>query len=145
SGRRVGNLRIVLPTRQSTDFVWTWYSDLLVREKALEILIEAEITGFVTNPAEARYRNGETAADTVREMVVTGWGGMAQLSSGIHFDEEEACAGCGMLRYTGLTHSENLIDESQWDGSDIFMVWPLPKFQIVTERFVDVVRKHRLT
>lgn len=145
SGRRIGDLRIILADCKPTDFVWTWYSDLLIGEKALEILTKAEITGFVTRPAATRYRNGEKTQETIREVVVTGWAGMARPESGIHFDAEQSCAACGMLRYTGLKHSEKLIDEDQWDGSDIFIVWPLPAFPIVTQRFMDIVREHNLT
>lgn len=145
SGRRIGSLRIILSTRKPADFVWTWYSDLLIGTRALELLNDAKITGFTTKPAVAFYRDGQEAPEKRYEIVVTGWGGLARPESGIHFDEEQSCSACGMLQYTGLENPELLCAEDQWDGSDIFMVWPLPAFPLVTERFVDVVRQHRLS
>jgi hypothetical protein len=38
-----------------------------------------------------------------------------------------------------------LIDDSQWDGSDFFMVWPLPLFHFVSERAARVMLEHDLT
>ena len=37
-----------------------------------------------------------------------------------------------------------MIDASQWDGSDFFIVWPLPLYVFVTSRVVQVIRDHRL-
>ena len=145
SGKRIGDLRIVLPNAKPADFVWTWYSDLLIGERALALLTEAKITGFETRPAETRHKNGKKPPGTFREVVVTGWGGVAPPASGIRYDEEQSCTTCGMLRYTGLEHAEELVDESQWDGSDIFIIWPLPAYLIVSDRFVNLIRKHRLS
>jgi hypothetical protein len=145
AGKRLGDLRIVLPNRKPDDFVWTWYSDLLIGENAIAILRRAKITGFMTKPVEAHFRNGEKTSEGFRELVVTGWGGMARPESGIQLDQKQSCDVCGMLRYTGLKYPQEIVDESQWDGSDIFMVWPLPAYPIVTRRFVDIVREHRLS
>ena len=38
-----------------------------------------------------------------------------------------------------------LIDASKWDGSDFFMVWPLPLFIFVTDRVVRAIHDSRLT
>jgi len=70
---------------------------------------------------------------------------MAKPESGIRLDESKSCAVCGSLQYTDLTDATQLIDESKWDGSDFFMVWPMPKFVFVTERVVNVIREHHLT
>ena len=70
---------------------------------------------------------------------------MAKSESGIRLDEAKSCSVCGHLRYTELLNAEQLIDESKWDGSDFFMVWPLPKYVFVTERVVNVIREHHLT
>jgi hypothetical protein len=32
-----------------------------------------------------------------------------------------------------------MFDASQWDGSDVFMIWPLPKFLFVTERVAQIL------
>jgi hypothetical protein len=37
------------------------------------------------------------------------------------------------------------VDPAQCDGSDFFMVWPIPKFVFVTEAVADCVRDYQLT
>lgn len=142
SGKRIGDLEVVLPDGAG-DFVWTWYRDLLVQESALEILTNADLTGFVTRPVTARYKR-KTITPRMWEIVITGWGGMARPESGVRLDAEQSCDACGHLRYSGLRHPEQLVDETQWDGSDVFMVWPLPLYPLVTRRFMAVVREHGL-
>jgi hypothetical protein len=66
-----------------------------------------------------------------------GWAGVARPESGIRLIE--ACPGCGYKRYSGLQEVEQLIDWGQWSGEDFFMVWPLPKFRLVTRRVADVL------
>ena len=48
------------------------------------------------------------------------------------------------MKYSDIKNASRLIDEAQWDGSDFFMVWPLPRFVFVTQRVVDCIRDHRL-
>ncbi len=56
-----------------------------------------------------------------------------------------SCPDCGLLVYSSFTNPSELIDTSLWDGSDVFMVWPLPKFIFVSERVAQLVRNHHLT
>jgi hypothetical protein len=60
-------------------------------------------------------------------------------------DTKESYECCGHLVYTPLTDPSRLIDPTRWDGSDMFMVWPLPKFIFVTERVARFVEQHELT
>ena len=50
------------------------------------------------------------------------------------------CEACHRAKYTDPNHPELMIDPSQWDGSDLFVIWPLPRFIFVTERVVDLIR-----
>jgi hypothetical protein len=36
-------------------------------------------------------------------------------------------------------------DDKQWDGSDVFIVWPMPCFVFVSERVANCIRDHQLT
>ena len=49
------------------------------------------------------------------------------------------------MNYSDFTNPEFLIDESQWDGSDFFMVWPLPRFIFVSNRGPRLICRHELT
>ena len=161
-GRRVGRLDVFLTSRRIGDFVWTWYSDCLIRDSSLSLLRDEGLTGFDVRPVQAHMKTrarrpdpcdenpGLKERDAVEveipklwELVVTGWGGMARPESGVHLVQE--CSECGLLTYTTYKDPALLVDERQWDGSDFFMVWPLPMYILVTQRVVNVIRSHRLT
>jgi hypothetical protein len=48
------------------------------------------------------------------------------------------------LKYTHWTHGSKLVDELAWDGSDFFMVWPLPKFIFAADRVRSFITKQEL-
>lgn len=144
-GRRTTDLSIVLP-RVVEDFVWTWLSECMIQQRVLDLFRQAGFTGFEVKPVKARFRGKSTRVPPVLwELIVTGWGGMAPPESGIHLLEEKSCKVCGHLRYSGLTNPERLIDERKWDGSDFFIVWPLPNYRFVSERVADFIGKQGLT
>jgi hypothetical protein len=101
------------------------------------VLTETKITGFTTRAARAAIKKTGVTLN-VAELMVTGWGGMADARSGIR--EKERCSGCGHIRYTEISDPMHIVDPATWDGSDIFMVWPMPKYRFVTQRFVEIVR-----
>jgi hypothetical protein len=138
------DLNVVLSDGPVEDFVWTWYSECLMQDRTLELLRKHQFTGFETKPVIARFEKGAEDPPRLWELVVTGWAGMAKPESGIHLDKAKSCAGCDHLTYTGLLDAAQLIDEGKWDGSDFFMVWPLPRFIFVTERVVRVIRENHL-
>ncbi len=144
-GKRLTDLNIVLPDDEVDDFVWTWQSECMVQNRTLELLRSCGLTGFVVKPVLARFVRSAKAVPQLWELVLTGWGGMAKSEAGIHLDELKSCPECGLLQYTGLSNARQLIDETKWDGSDFFMVWPLPRYVFVTERVIRIVREHRLT
>jgi hypothetical protein len=144
SGRRVSDLSVVLPGTTIDDFIWTWQSDCLIQDRALKLFQERGFTGFQVKPARARFKRAETGqAPTLWELVVTGWAGMAPAESGIRV--KQRCPACGHTTYTGCAVPARLIDESQWDGSDFFIVCPLPKFKFVTSRVAESIREAELT
>jgi hypothetical protein len=134
-----------LPDGDVEDFVWTWYSECLVQDRTLELLRSSGLTGFELKPVKARFKKSTGRPPRLWEMVVTGWAGMAKPESGIHLDESKSCPACGHLRYTGLINARQLIDETEWDGSDFFMVWPIPRFIFVSEAVVRLFRERGLT
>jgi len=137
-----------LPNRPVDDVIWTWESTCLITERVVKIFREAGLTGYELKPATVRFKKQpDKKAPKVWELVVTGWGGMAPPESGIRLVESRHCEGCGRLklRYKGPCDPTLLIDESQWDGSDFFFVWPFPKFRFVNERVAALVRSEKIT
>jgi hypothetical protein len=131
-GDRSPQLSVVLPTPPAQQLVWTWHAELLIQEMVATMLLEEGFGTFELRNAKARFPCGISEAPTFSEFIVKGWGGIARPESGIELTEH--CEQCGRTKYSGLTHPERLMDPVQWDGSDIFIVWPLPKFIFITDR-----------
>jgi len=136
-GRRREKLDLIIPCSRPPDFIFTWMSECLIQSSVLSELKHNQITGFETRPAHAIVKKTGAILD-VAELVVTGWGGIADERSGIR--EIERCPECGFVRYSGVSDPTHILNPASWDGSDIFMVWPLPLYRFVTERFVQLVR-----
>ncbi|QNN23978.1 hypothetical protein HED60_17435 [Planctomycetales bacterium ZRK34] len=143
-GKRLSNLSIVLQNRKVHDFEWTWHNECLIQDHVLELFQRFGITGFDVKPVNTRLKHSsEHKPPKLWELVVTGWAGMTPPESGIKLVKH--CQGCGFLTYSGCEDTEKLIDVSQWDGNDFFMVWPLPGFIFVTNRVAQIIHDNGLT
>lgn len=159
-GRRLTDLSVRLTSTVVSDFVWTWHSECLIRDHVLAAFREQGFTGFDVRSVAARYKRrgdrrdpcddnpgvetrvaSQTEVPRLWELVVTGWGGAAPPESGVHL--ASTCDACGLLVYSGITDPQRLIDASQWDGSDFFMVWPLPLYIFVTDRVAEFIERRR--
>ena len=142
-GRRLTDLSVTLPGGAVQDFVWTWYSECLLQDHVLELFRSNGFTGFEVKPVKAEFKRAtDRKPPRLWEMVVTGWGGFAPPESG--FRVIRHCEACGHTVYSGCTNPDKIIDASQWDGSDFFIVWPLPRYIFVTSRVVQAIRDNRL-
>lgn len=143
SNRRVGDLNVLLPARKPKDFVWTWYSECMVHDHVLKMLKKEGFTGFDVKPVKVAYKNKKATLPVPKlwELQITGWGGMAHSESGIK--ELINCKGCGRLKYTHWTEGAKLIDPTTWDGSDFFIIWPMPKYVFVTDRVRSLILKQK--
>jgi hypothetical protein len=143
-GKRLTDLSVTLRGGKNDDFVWTWLSDCLIQDHVLKLFQKNGFTGFEVKPVKAKFRRkSELPVPKLWELIVTGWAGMAPPESGIKLVER--CEGCGHTVYSGCSNPNALIKESQWDGSDFFMVWPLPRFIFVTDRVVQTISNNNLT
>jgi uncharacterized protein CXXCG len=141
-GKRLTDLSVTLPRNSVDDIVWTWCSECLLTDRVLELFRAAGLTGFEVKPVKARYERADTEPPRLWELVVTGWAGMAPPDSGIKLIRH--CEVCGIKVYSGPTDLEHVISPSQWDGSDFFIVWPMPKFVFITDRVVQAIRDNGL-
>lgn len=142
AGPRLGNLSVDLPIDFERDFIWTWHSDCLVTKHAVEVFNENRLTGFETRPVTARFRQSLLDPPELFELCVTGWAGIAPLASGVRLIER--CEYCGLLVYSNFRDPSKLIDPALWDGSDVFMVWPLPRFVLLSDRAKRVIERSDL-
>jgi hypothetical protein len=136
-GRRLSTLSVTLPADPIDDFIWTWQSECLIQEHVRRLLEARCFSGFQAKPVKARFERDNKKTPILWEMIVTGWGGMAASGSGIRLLEH--CYGCGHLRYSKVSNPEMLIDEAQWEGSDFFIVWPLPRYIFITDRVAQSI------
>lgn len=143
-GNRSDPLGIVLSDKAPTDFVWTWYSDCLIQDHVLAEFKNQKVSGYNVKPVRARYRSGMKAfPPKLWEFVTTGWSGVASPRSGVKIRLK--CPYCELLLYSGYKTSKNLIDINQWDGSDIFMVWPYPRYIFITEKVAKIIKSNNYT
>lgn len=141
-GKRLSDLDVVVTCKSPPGIIFTWASACLVQKKTVQIFKDEGLTGFLTRPAQARVQSNGRALE-VSELTITGWSGMAPEASGIR--EVERCPACGHLRYSGLEEPRELLDVGKWDGSDFFMVWPLPMYRFVTARVAEVCRRYKIS
>jgi len=142
-GKRLTDLSVTLSGSNTQDFVWTWQSECLLTDSVLELFKAEGFTGFEIKPVKARYKKSKNTPPRLWELVVTGWAGIAPPETGINLVEH--CEPCHMRRYSTCLHLDKLIDASQWDGSDFFMVWPLVRYIFITDRVAEMIRSQRLT
>ncbi|MBX3329346.1 MAG: hypothetical protein KF722_03010 [Nitrospira sp.] len=144
AGKRITDLSVILPNAPVEDVVWTWYSECLVQDHILRLFQRYQLTGYEVKPVQARFkRPSGDSPPTLWELVVTGWAGMAAPDSGVK--QIEYCPACRLRSYSPYTDASRLIDSRQWDGSDLFMVWPLPRYIFVSDRVVEILRNHTVS
>lgn len=130
--RRVGPLSVRLAHNlRDETMIWCWIEGLVIHRRLLTEFEQHRLTGFRTQPAAVRFSDNSISNDYL-EFVVTGWAGLARQESGIQL--RDSCPACHWKKYSGIANYEKLIDWDQWTGDDFFIVWPMPKFILMTER-----------
>lgn len=143
AGRRLDNPSIALQSRTLDDFEWTYLTECLIQDHVLTLFRESGLTGFDVKPVELQFKKPRGGAPPkLWELAVTGWGGVAHPESGIRLDK--VCCDCDFLHYSRITNPEKVFDVLQWDGSDFFMVWPLPRFILISDRAANFIRAAQL-
>jgi hypothetical protein len=132
-------IKAIGPIHRMTDIEWTVYHDLLIERDIVEKLQAAQFSGIEFRPAELYTTTETPIGREVFHLKVTGWGGMASPESGIHVIKE--CPQCKRRVFSGFTDPEKLFTGDAWDGSDFFIIWPMPKFIFVTDRVADWIIK----
>lgn len=141
--RRPQPLAVVAPVRPRTDFQWTHYGECVVHAGVKEAFESAELSGVRFSPVLTYTTTGDQFGSELFELSATGWGGVAPSESGVRV--VEACESCGRRVFSRYTSPAQVFDLEQWDGSDVFVVWPLPRYLITIGRVRDVILKHRFS
>lgn len=143
SGGRTTDLSVFLPSTRLTDCIWTWYSELMVQDHVLTFLRDHRLTGFTVKKVQARFKK-PTSIQPPRlwEIEILGWGGMASDNAGL--ETIEYCPACQHRVFT-VANPAKMIDPTRWDGSDFFMVWPLPSQIFVSDKAASLLRNARFS
>ncbi len=143
AGKRIGDLRVDLPSSKVPHFIATILGDWIITDEVAKLFEGAGFTGYELKPVtvDKVRRGNKQEVPQLWELIITGLGGDAHPKSGINLKYE--CSACGYSKYSGFTKGL-YIDATQWDGSDFFYVWPLPKFVIVAERVKKYIESHKL-
>lgn len=123
---------------QATDFLWASLVHIIcVSSRVVELLTEHQITGWDTYPVEVYGRKGEPLPGYYG-FAVTGPECRRDRSRSQIVDKPAPTPeGRGYRVYKGL-----YFDETQWDGSDLFLVRPCT---VVTERLYRLLKKARIS
>lgn len=134
------------------DFTWTWYGQCLIQDRVLQMLRDEGFTGFQVHPVSANWKrppkrglpaNGVPEIPIIWELIPLGWGGVAPEESGMHLVRVDPATGRKV--YSKYTDPAKLVDEGQWDGSDFFILWPLPGHMFVSDRVAQFIKREDLT
>jgi len=138
AGRRLGEFTALVDPRAIRDFTWIGAYEVLISPKVLRLFDKHRVTGFDAKPVKVTYPEDiEVAPPELFSLVVTGWGGFVSAAAGTRL--KEWCHGCGYNKYV-IADPSQLIDAAAWDGSDIFVVWPLPVYRFASDRLAEILR-----
>lgn len=145
AGRRVTDLFLDVVSRKVVDFSATMLSDVVITDRALKVLQDAGLTGFVVAPTKVTTLPAGLDSATIPrlwEFVVVGKAGPAHEDSGIV--TLRRCDECGLVRYSAFSQGI-VVNTATYDGSDFFVVEEYPKYILVSERAKSVIEAKQLT
>ena len=138
NGDRIGNLKVKLAGKKYGDFLWT-FLDWIITEEVVKIFRDNKISGYKLKPVEITNRK---LPYKLNELIVTGKGGDAHADSGICLKGK--CDYCS-LKYYSAFENGIIVNENNWDGSDLFTVTGYPGYNLITEKVKDLIVEHKLT
>lgn len=134
------------------DFTWTWYCQCIIQDRVLQMFRNEGFTGFQVHPISAKWKrrpkiakhciDNVDAIPKLWELIPIGWGGVAPEESGVHLLRIRPSD--RRRTYSKFTDPSRLISESQWDGSDFFILWPLAGHIFITDRVAQFIKKEKL-
>jgi len=139
AGKRIGQLKVNINSTKALDFYWTFLGECVINDKVANILHDNKITGFELQ--EVGICNSYLPYK-LWELCVTGNGGDAHEYSGIFLKSK--CEFCGYETYSSYENGI-IVDENNWDKSDIFTITGYSRRILVTEKVKKLIEKNNLT
>ena len=140
AARNDSNLSIRIKSKVIGDFITTVYSDLLITDKVVNIFAVNKLTGYELRRVDVCNKD---LPYNIWELIITGKGGEAHKDSGIVFKRQ--CEYCKHTVYSAFTNGIGIIvDENNWDGSDLFTINAYSKYILVNEKVKDLINNNGL-
>lgn len=136
---RSSPMRLVWTGGPTSDVMWSPYGDAIVKPSVAEAMEQEGLTGFHLQPVIFENTLGDRIASDLLELKFVGWGGVARPSSGIRMIEE--CPYCKRRVYSGYSRPELIFDIDAWNGDDVFIIWPLPRYPMARESLKDLFER----
>lgn len=140
AGKRIGHMRVNIKSKKVADFLWTFLSEGIINEKVARKLAQNNVTGYSLQ--EVEVLNMDLIDTSLWQFIVTGQGGDAHKDSGIYL--KESCPYCNHKKYSAFENGI-IVDENNWDGSDIFTVNGYSRHILVTKRVKTLLEENRFT
>jgi len=101
--------------------------------------MESGFTGWEVAPVKAKFASSHKEPPVLWELLVKGSAGMVSARSG--YRVERICPACGLIEDGAkIEDATKVIDESEWDGTDFFLIKPISGWIFVTARVVLALR-----
>lgn len=134
-------LKCLVRKKSFGDMIWTYPTHCFISERLLGLFKDEGLTGFETKSANMKLVFEHDPADRIfHQLIVTGWGGVADPRSGI----VQVPSDRSKHAYSTPTDSSFIFDESQWDGSDFFLIFPLTGSRFVSARVIGLLEKFKV-
>lgn len=134
AGQRSGQLGVVVEPAAIGDFTWTWYSECLATDSVVTLFKRAGFEGASFQRARVAWSSGrspQSPPPELFELIVTSRHVRLDHRSGVRRVYE--CPSCGLVRFSSYRNGL-IVDETTWDGADVFTVEEYPQMILVTPR-----------
>ncbi|MEW6103874.1 MAG: hypothetical protein AB1630_08715 [bacterium] len=142
-------LTIDLPSPNIPDILNTWNSTWIITDETVQLFKSQGFTGYELKPViinTIKRMRKPREIPKLWHFVTTGFAGMAYPSSYIKALDIGGCDFCNKIAFSYCPNkSASLVDTSQWDGSDFFFIYPVPRLTFITQRVKDFIEENRLT
>ncbi len=134
-------------TKWDRGLVWAHGGDCLATDRVREVFMDEKVTGVEFRKTHVRWQpERPKEIPPFWELRVTGFGGWPANAAGTSYIE--TCPDCGIILFvkTRQPSLAKIVDKAEWDGSDMFYLWPdlHGVREFATPRVREIVQRHKI-
>ncbi len=145
-GLIMGKMHVRYMRRSRLSMEWPYLFGFIVNDPLLKKMKRSNLTGYSAYDVVIEREAGLNVLPTphFNEILVTGKGGLAVTDPPIQ--PKLPCPVCHRNPTERVNYRSIALDESQWDGSDIFrFAHPFTGYIFVTHRWVDAIPENKFS